>query len=63
MKLIIKQVIAASSATIGSLLLYFSVSNLEFQEYTDSPLFDWRILCVVGLIAYIPALIYIIKNN
>ena len=60
---LIEKMIAASSATIGSLLLWFSVSNLEFQSYTDLPLFDWKILCVAGLIAYIPALIYIIKHN
>ena len=63
MKLIIKQVVAASSAVIGSLSLYFSISNLEFQEYTDSPLFDWKILFAFGIIMYIPALIYIIRRN
>ena len=60
---LIEKVIAASSATIGSLLLWFSVSNLEFQSYTDLPLFFFFFLFVAGIIAYIPALIYIIKHN
>ena len=60
---LIEKMIAASSATIGSLLLWFSVSNLEFQSYTDLPLFDWKILYIAGLIALIPGVIYLIRRE
>ena len=60
---LMKKVIAASLTTIGSLLLWFSVSNLEFQEYTDSPLFDWKILCIVGISVLILALIILIREE
>lgn len=60
---LMKKVIAASLTTIGSLLLWFSVSNLEFQEYTDSPLFDWKILCTVGIGVLIPAFIILIREE
>lgn len=60
---LIKKIIAASSLTIGSTLLYFAVSNLEFQEYTDLPLFDWKILYVAGLITLIPGAIYLIRRE
>ncbi len=60
---LMRKVIAASLTTIGSLLLWFSVSNLEFQEYTDSPLFDWKILCVVGIGVLIPAFIILIREE
>lgn len=58
-----EKVIAASSLAVGSLLLFFAVSNLEFQDYTSSPLFDWKILCVAGLIAYVPGVIHIIRGE
>ena len=60
---LMKKVIAASLVMIGSLLLWFSVSNLEFQEYTDSPLFDWKILCAVGIGVLIPAFIILIREE
>lgn len=60
---LIKKIIAASSLTIGSTLLYLAVNNLEFQEHTDSPLFDWKILYVAGLIALIPGAIYLIRRE
>lgn len=60
---LIKKIIAASSLTIGSILLYLAVNNLEFQEYTDSPLFDWKILYIAGLIALIPGAIYLIRRE
>ena len=52
-----EKVIAVSSLIVGSTLLWFSVSNLEAQQYTDSPLFDWRILCIAGIIMLIPGFI------
>ena len=60
---LIKKSIAASSLTIGSILLYLAVNNLEFQEYTDSTLFDWKILYIAGLIALIPGAIYLIRRE
>ena len=60
---LIEKMIAASSATIGSLLLWFSVSNLEFQSYTDLPLFDWKILCIAGIIVLIPGFICLIREE
>ena len=60
---LIKKIIAASSLTIGSILLYLAVNNLEFQEYTDSPLFDWKILYVSELIIIIPGIIYLIRRR
>ena len=60
---LIKKIIAASSLTIGSILLYLAVNNLEFQEYTDSTLFDWKILYIAGLIALIPGAIYLIRRE
>lgn len=60
---LIKKIIAASSLTIGSILLYLAVNNLEFQEYTDSPLFDWKILYIAGLITLIPGAIYLIRRE
>jgi len=52
-----EKVIAVSSLIVGSTLLWFSVSNLEAQQYTDSPLFDWRVLCIAGIIILIPGFI------
>ena len=60
---LMKKVIAASLVMIGSLLLWFSVSNLEFQEYTNSPLFDWKILGIVGIGVLIPAFIILIREE
>jgi len=52
-----EKVIAVSSLIVGSTLLWFSVSNLEAQQYTGSPLFDWRVLCIAGIIILIPGFI------
>lgn len=60
---LIKKIMAASSLTIGSLLLWFGISNLEAQDYTDLPLFDWKILYVSGLIIIIPGIIYLIRRR
>ena len=60
---LMKRIIAASSCMTGSTFLLFAVSNLEFQEYTDSPLIDWKILCIASLITYIPFVIYIIRRE
>ena len=60
---LMKKLIAASSFMIGSTCLLFAVSNLEFQEYTSSPLIDWKILYASGLIAYMPFVIHIIREG
>lgn len=59
----LSKVIAASSFIIGSTLLMFAVSNLEFQEYTSSPLIDWKTLAVAGVVTYIPYLLYMIRKE
>ena len=60
---LMKRLIAASSFMIGSTCLLFAVSNLEFQEYTSSPLIDWKILFIVGLVAYAPFAVHIIRRE
>ena len=60
---LMKRVVAASSFMIGSALLTFSMSNLEFQEYTDSPLIDWRKLVIYAAIAYIPLIFYLVREE
>lgn len=62
MKLISK-IVAVSSFMTGSALLTFSVSNLEFQEYASSPLIDWKILAVAGIIAFIPFGVIMIRRG
>lgn len=60
---LIKKIVAASSFMTGSILLTFSVSNLEFQDYTDSPLIDWKILALASAIAFIPFLIIMVRRE
>ena len=60
---LIEKMIAVSSVFVGSMLLWCSVSNLEAQQYVDSPLFDWKILCIAGIIALIPGLIILVRKG
>lgn len=60
---LIRKIVAVSSFMIGSALLTFAVSNLEFQEYSSSPLIDYRILTVAGIIAYIPFAVHVIREE
>ena len=60
---LLEKIIAVSSFLVGSSCFTFAVSNLEFSEYTDSPLFSWKLLIVMGLIAYIPLIIWIIRKE
>lgn len=60
---LIEKVIAVSSLLVGGTLLWFSVSNLEAQQYVDSPLFDWKILCIAGIIVLIPGFIILIRKG
>ena len=64
MKLRIREIIAASSALIGSILFTFAVHNLEFQDYCpDLPLISANKLIIAGWIAYIPFFIYMIRKD
>ena len=58
-----EKMIAVSSVLVGSTLLWFSVSNLEAQQYVDSPLFDWKILCIAGIIVLIPGFIILVRKG
>ena len=60
---LIEKMIAVSSVLVGSMLLWCSVRNLEAQQYVDSPLFDWKILGVAGLIAILPGFIVLIRKG
>ena len=60
---LIEKMIAVSSVLVGSTLLWFSVSNLEAQQYVDSPLFDWKILCIAGIVALIPGFIILVREE
>ena len=59
----IEKMIAVSSVLVGSTLLWFSVSNLEAQQYMDSPLFDWKILCIAGIIVLLPGFIILVRKG
>ena len=58
-----EKMIAVSSLLVGSTLLWFSVSNLEAQQYVNSPLFDWKILGVAGIIAIFPGFIILVRKG
>lgn len=60
---LMKRIIAVSSVLVGGTLLWCSVSNLEAQQYVDSPLFDWKILCIAGIIVLIPGFICLIREE
>jgi len=60
---LMRRIIAVSSVLVGSTLLWCSVSNLEAQQYVDSPLFDWKILCIAGIIVLIPGFICLIREE
>lgn len=60
---LMRRIIAVSSVLVGGTLLWCSVSNLEAQQYVDSPLFDWKILCIAGIIVLIPGFICLIREE
>ena len=60
---LMKKIIAVSSVLVGGTLLWCSESNLEAQQYVDSPLFDWKILCIAGIIVLIPGFICLIREE
>ena len=60
---LIEKMIAVSSVLVGSTLLWCSVSNLEAQQYINSPLFDWKILCIAGIIVLIPGSLILVRKG